>query len=178
MNTTYSETRITPCPSGFGEYQCSEYTGEYAEADALLADSRDNVGYIWELGQEELPDGMDDIRGAIQNEPDRVFGWLDEIGEVRYFGITEFGAERQEMQTLYNTDQTTITWADDGHIEIHFREDGEVSHELLTSSPEQTGQAQLEDAADTLEGMGLDDLAARLRERRGYDYGHEFQIAA
>ena len=88
------------------------------------------------------------------------------------------GEGARKMQTLYNTDQISIAWADDGHIEIRFQEDGEESHELLTVNPEQTGQAQLDEAADTLEGMGLDDLAARLRERRGYDYGHEFRIAA
>ena len=44
---------------------------------------------LYELGVDELPEGIEDIRGRIQNEAARVFGWLDERGAVQYSCIVQ-----------------------------------------------------------------------------------------
>jgi hypothetical protein len=46
---------------------------------------------LYELGVDELPDDIEDIRGRIYGAPARVFGWLDEQGGAQYAGIVELG---------------------------------------------------------------------------------------
>jgi len=86
---------INPCSSGFGEYQCSEFQEVCEEElDDVL---RENI--IFELGKDNLPDDLEDIRGLIHFQPARIFA--KDCGEeckningdmgkrYEYFGIEE-----------------------------------------------------------------------------------------
>jgi hypothetical protein len=88
---------IKPACGGFGEWDCGE---TYNITEEELNESRsDNT--ILELGTDELPNGVEDIRGLIHSQPPRVFvNVLDEfrrdimgnetdIPVVEYFGIWE-----------------------------------------------------------------------------------------
>jgi hypothetical protein len=44
---------------------------------------------LYELGVDELPNDIGDIRGRIYGAPARVFAWLDEKGDAHYSGILE-----------------------------------------------------------------------------------------
>jgi hypothetical protein len=61
-----------------------------ASADREIQDDADILngcnGEVIELGLDELPEGVDDIRGLIQNEPERVFALVSEDGHI-YFGL-------------------------------------------------------------------------------------------
>jgi hypothetical protein len=88
----YKECRIQRCESGLGEYQADESNGEaWDDEGDLLEAMRNGVAPadLYELGVDELPEGIEDIRGLIQNEPARVFGWLDEQGDAHYAGIVQ-----------------------------------------------------------------------------------------
>jgi hypothetical protein len=88
----YKECRIQPCAGGSGGYQPD---GPDAQAWDDEGDLLDALRYdvapadLYELGVDELPDGIEDIRGRIQNEPARVFGWLDEQGIAQYACIVQ-----------------------------------------------------------------------------------------
>jgi hypothetical protein len=86
---TYQECVITPCASGFGEYQCGEANGEaFEDAADLVSAMREGVAELVELGKYPLPPWAEDIRGRIHNEPGRVFA--ARTGEdVSYHGIVE-----------------------------------------------------------------------------------------
>lgn len=53
------------------------------------ADILNGVEWLtYELGKENLPEGVEDIRGKIQNEPERVFVYIAN-DTVIYFGLDE-----------------------------------------------------------------------------------------
>jgi len=88
----YKECRLQPCESGSGEYQAAESDGEAWDDEADLLDAMRHAvtpADLYELGVDELPEGIEDIRGRIQNEAARVFGWLDERGAVQYSFIVQ-----------------------------------------------------------------------------------------
>jgi hypothetical protein len=94
--TTYQECLITPCASGFGEFQCGEANGVEWEDDDELRDAMaeavaEGFGEMVELGRDPLPEWAQDIRGLIHNEPSRVFAvWYpNESPEAIYYGIVE-----------------------------------------------------------------------------------------
>jgi hypothetical protein len=75
-----------------GEYQVGESNAEAWDDEGDLLDAmRDGIAPadLYELGVDELPEGIEDIRGRIQNEPARVFGWLDEEGDAQYTCIVQ-----------------------------------------------------------------------------------------
>lgn len=87
----YKEIVIAPCASVFGKYQASEFNGDTWEDEQDLLDAMRNTDFIlYELGVDDLPGGLEDIRGHIHNEPTRVFGYVDEQDISRYVGISEF----------------------------------------------------------------------------------------
>lgn len=91
--TYYKETTIRPAHSGFGMYQTGEFNGDrYADLSDLIGEAISNVGEVFELGVDELPDGVEDIRGQIYNQPKYVFAYMD-CGEVAYFGVDTFEEE-------------------------------------------------------------------------------------
>lgn len=77
---------IQPAHGGFGEYQRSEINGE---AWAFEADLLQECGDIIVLGRDDLPDGVEDIRGRIHHEPQTVFAVVQQDGTVEYHGIVE-----------------------------------------------------------------------------------------
>jgi hypothetical protein len=85
----YKECRILPYA---GEYQAGESDAEAWDDESDLLDAMRNdvtPADLYELGVDELPEGIEDIRGRIQNEAARVFGWLDERGAVQYSCIVQ-----------------------------------------------------------------------------------------
>lgn len=88
----YKECRIKPSAGGFGAYEADESTGVVWDDEGELLDAlRDGIAAaeLYELGVDDLPDDLEDIRGRIHNEPVRVFGWLDEQGGAQYAGIVQ-----------------------------------------------------------------------------------------
>ena len=65
----------------------AHYSGEIVDDADLLNGA---IGEIYEFGK-DAPEWMDDIRGNIQNEPDRVFVEVTDHGDEThsmYFGFT------------------------------------------------------------------------------------------
>lgn len=88
----YRECRLQPCGNGLSEYQPVETEGATWDNEGdLVGAMRGNVvpADLYELGADELPDGIEDIRGRIQNEPARVFAWFDEQVGVQYTCIIQ-----------------------------------------------------------------------------------------
>lgn len=87
----FKETVINQCSGGFGQWQAGEYNGSEWEFEEDLISAMYQSVPMFELGVDELPEGLEDIRGNIINEPDRVFGYFDTFGEdkVYYIGVSE-----------------------------------------------------------------------------------------
>jgi hypothetical protein len=88
MTTLYAETTIRPHHAGFGMYDvdAANSPSDYSDDADILNEITD--GTVYELGVDTLPDGVEDIRGKIYNEPTRVFALvLDADESVVYFGL-------------------------------------------------------------------------------------------
>lgn len=96
----YYEVSISSHHAGFGMYDCVMGDEGWCDVDDLIAEISSNVEAILELGVDILPgeneeDEVEDIRGSIYNEPDRIFavkipeGWS-------YVGINEIAEEDEE----------------------------------------------------------------------------------
>jgi len=83
------EITISPASGGFGEYQSDPIDGEgWADSDDLLNQiSSNGVDAVELIDGVVLPAGLEDIRGRIHNEPQRVFGFIGPDGDPCYFGI-------------------------------------------------------------------------------------------
>jgi hypothetical protein len=71
-------------------YEAGDTSGDvWADETDLLDAITEGIApaALVELGVDPLPDGIEDIRGRIQSESDRVFAWLDEWGNAQYTGI-------------------------------------------------------------------------------------------
>jgi len=79
MTRYYSERRISPHHSGFGMWSVEQMGERYVDEDVLHAEMRDGVGELYELGVDELPEGCEDIRGHIYNQPPRIFVYSDPV---------------------------------------------------------------------------------------------------
>ena len=90
----YAEITIKPADSGFGEYEVEANApsgaDEYEDRNDLLDAIRDNVDEMYILGEDELPEDVEDIRGLIHNEPSTVIAFRD--GD--YTGYTGISEER------------------------------------------------------------------------------------
>ncbi len=66
---------------------CSELGSEPITLDEYkkLQNGRD----YWILGEEELPEDIEDIRGKIKDGPDTIFAVKEEDGITNYFGLVE-----------------------------------------------------------------------------------------
>ncbi len=86
----YYELTTTLFPGSLSEYQNDPINGDaWADDEDLAAAMACNCGGdLYELGRDSLPAEVDDIRGRIRNESDRVFAAVYPDGSVRYFGIT------------------------------------------------------------------------------------------
>ena len=83
---------IKRASGGFGEWD----TGERVDYSESEFDDDRNLFEIYELGEDELPAGVEDIRGSIHNQTGRIFSLVkrspygeDEPDVVRYFGVEE-----------------------------------------------------------------------------------------
>jgi hypothetical protein len=75
---------IKPC-AGFGEYDAVIDADIYDDADILNG----CAGEVYELGTEDLPEWVEDIRGKIHNEPEKVFvERSNDEATVHYFGMS------------------------------------------------------------------------------------------
>jgi len=85
----YYEISINPAHGGFGEYQAGPTNGEgWADSDDLLNQISSNGVDAVELADGvALPEGVEDIRGCIHDQPQRVFGFIGPNGP-HYFGIS------------------------------------------------------------------------------------------
>lgn len=107
MSKVYAEVTIHPHHAGFSMWERHPNAPEeyYDDFDDLLAEIRSAVkadgGQLFELGVDELPEEIEDIRGAIYGEPDRVYAiwWEDQdppgfrFHSLTYFGIDSFTEE-------------------------------------------------------------------------------------
>lgn len=94
--SSYTTTYISPAPGGSGEWQCGETSSDeatfYPNPDCIIAAYRHRASIfgaeIVVLGIDHLPEGVQDIRGHIHNEPARVVAIiLRNVRFVEYFGI-------------------------------------------------------------------------------------------
>lgn len=103
----YFSTGIFPKPDG-NLYYCSPALPTPATATAdegwtdlnyLLDVAREETetDRFFELGFDELPSPLADIRGHIEGEPERVFAWINCDGEPRYFGISAVPLARRKI---------------------------------------------------------------------------------
>ncbi len=83
----YDIVSIVPANGGFGEWQVTgAHTGDPIDLGDFKSDAE---GKVYELGKDQLPEGVEDIRGAIQNQPDVVFAVVDDNDEVMYCGANK-----------------------------------------------------------------------------------------
>lgn len=78
---------IKPCASGFGEYEAvADIDDVHDDADLLNGCE----GEVYELGSDDCPDWVEDIRGKIHNEPEQVFvERSNDQQNVHYFGFSK-----------------------------------------------------------------------------------------
>lgn len=83
----YNEVLITPCASGFGEWQVGEANGEsWDDINDLEAAIRDAVDLMdWD----DIEGSELDISGRIHGESSliRKYAWRDADGTIHYCGI-------------------------------------------------------------------------------------------
>ena len=88
---SYCEVSIKPATSGFGEYQLGEHGYDWPTLEDLLRKIAYNGLAVFELGKDDLPEGLEDILGRIQGGGGlRVWGYFEDQGWAkfaRYFGI-------------------------------------------------------------------------------------------
>jgi hypothetical protein len=95
----YHEVTIRPCHSGFGEYETNLCdTGEcWGDEMDLVSSMRDGVDDLIELGEDDLPDGVEDIRPVTHHCPSRVFASRGG-GMWFYCGIVQLDMDDGEDQ--------------------------------------------------------------------------------
>jgi hypothetical protein len=91
MKSFFRGVGIVKHHAGFGMFQAEPPNGDdYSDESDLEDTMRDGCGYdLHELGVDEVPEGAEDIRGRIYNEPHRVFVFVDQDGRPHYVGISE-----------------------------------------------------------------------------------------
>lgn len=73
---------IVPCDSGFGEYETGEYSEQIDYSDWVNGFDCD----YYDLDDDNLPDGIEDIRGKIHYEPSKIYALITDFG-VQYVGF-------------------------------------------------------------------------------------------
>ena len=78
---------IKPCASGFGQYEAiADFDSIQDDADVLNGCD----GKVYQLGSEDCPNWVEDIRGNIYNEPEMIFVERSNDQErIRYFGLSK-----------------------------------------------------------------------------------------
>ncbi len=86
---------VQPHHAGFGMYQSIPGDGRWDDADFMLGEIGNSVDQVLELGVDDLPEDVEDIRGKIYNEPGRMFAAHDTDGWF-YFGVKELEYDEEE----------------------------------------------------------------------------------
>lgn len=93
IKTMYHESLIKPASAGFGmwEQQLHDLGDGWSSEQDLIMEiyASDNDRELFELGKDDLPDGLEDIRGQIYNQKGRIFGYLNETDAPNYFAVIE-----------------------------------------------------------------------------------------
>jgi hypothetical protein len=87
MTSWYVYVGIKPAPGGFGEWQAQQPEDDMPLEPFENAIYSEEQGDVYELGVDDLPEGVEDIRGNIHDEPDAVYAVVEENSNVAYFGI-------------------------------------------------------------------------------------------
>lgn len=96
MRTYFVETVIEIASSGFNQYQAGKYNGDewkdLSELKSALYDSAEEQNReVFILGEDDLPEDVEDIRGFITSEPEVVFATVNRVDRaVQYGGIDRF----------------------------------------------------------------------------------------
>lgn len=91
LEKKYVETRIVPHHSGFGMYQVEEY-GEAFDKEDILDAIAEQYDEYYILGENELPEDIEDIRGKIYGEPEIVIAVKDPYG-WGYIGLNSLSSD-------------------------------------------------------------------------------------
>lgn len=120
MITLYTECSIKPASGGFGEYESCESADEHFDSLSDLLDRcrEANDGYdILAVGEDDLPEGVEDIRGLVRNQPTHIFATVphDWKGEGDERGIIYFGIDEDEGFQCPKCDTLRLSgdWQDD-----------------------------------------------------------------
>jgi hypothetical protein len=89
---------LRPASGGSGEWDLEAEGGEtWADVDELLNAIRAEIGDIYELGIDELPEGLENISGRIHARKGRIFGALDD-GRACYFAVAVVARDARQNQ--------------------------------------------------------------------------------
>lgn len=97
----YYPVSIKPSPAGFDEWIVEGGMPLHPSDDDLTTYSEFERSWheegrdLYELPDDELPEGIEDITGKIQNEPDRVFAVVCLLG-IQYIGLEIFTEDMLE----------------------------------------------------------------------------------
>lgn len=95
----FYESVIRPASGGFGEWTVDESDEGWDDKRDLLDAIRESVvgagGQVFELGSDDLPEGVQDIRGSIHNEPEVVLAIVHSDGQVTYLGVRGHEIKRE-----------------------------------------------------------------------------------
>ena len=91
----YRATPIKPVSGGFGEYERSPesldelFGDEYDAEEALREGATDTeMCEVYEVGRDELSDGVEDIRGLVHGgDPLRLYAVSEPDGTISYFAV-------------------------------------------------------------------------------------------
>lgn len=90
--TKFYEVTINPASGGFGMYNAVVHDSAWASEGDLIQEIYNCAWHsnadIYRLGEDTLPDNVEDIRGRIYHEPALVFARV-ENEDISYFGIAE-----------------------------------------------------------------------------------------
>ena len=79
--TGWKSCLIQPVSGGFGEWECSEFEGPSGlEPIEQMQEGGHRNFYV--LGTDDLPDGVEDIRGCVRGEPDVIIVVVGEYQHV------------------------------------------------------------------------------------------------
>jgi hypothetical protein len=114
--TRWAEVPIKPHHAGFGMWQADRTAAEYEwdDAETLIQEIRSNISAeVYELGKDELPPEVEDIRGSVYEEPDRILAYVDGDGHVWYVGVdsrVNHTDDERFVVLLEDADSETPTW--------------------------------------------------------------------
>jgi hypothetical protein len=93
MATQTAAYKIVPIRrADFGEYQRGNDTGETVDLTEWVYTMRHGAA-VYQLGKDALPEGVEDIRGLVHNEPDIIFAIVSHDPNWDSDGASYWGAQ-------------------------------------------------------------------------------------